>query len=97
MAVRGCDGTDRWMNKVRGLMHKARISTSKTAAEQVGFGCPCHERRGHSEMMAGSVSPQETFDYLYASHKIMSCSLKTYSKIYSKTKLHATTLPLPPF
>lgn len=33
MAVRGCDGTDRWMNKARDLMHKARISTSKTAAE----------------------------------------------------------------
>lgn len=48
---------DRWMNKARGLMHKARISTSKTAAEWVGFGCPCHERRGHSEMAAGSVSP----------------------------------------
>lgn len=48
-------------------------------------------------MMAGSVSLEEPFDYLHASHKIMSCSLKIYNKIYSKTKLLTTTLSLPPF
>lgn len=58
MEVRDCDGTDRWTNKARGLTHNVRISISKTTAERVGFGCPCHERRGNSEMTAGSVLPQ---------------------------------------
>ena len=49
MVVRGCDGTDRWLTRSRGLTHNGRIS--------IGFGCPCHERRGNSEMTAGSVSP----------------------------------------